>query len=495
MKSDYFLNKYFLVSPLNFWETNEVNMSNQDSPDLSAQEYNEVGIFKLYKYIGNDATQHLTDLDDKLESTNLNFIQRTQAINEDIPVDSAAWYAKDSNGSNISSIVNVDLYSDFINYENSNTPSYDANPWQKSYVPPDDNYRIKINIAGIGSGFATNGNMQDIESPQGEFNNTLSNFHSTEKLYPYEAHELKDGRSSGITVIEENIYISFPKFSLLNNITPVYAGNSSLSNKINNNYLKKSKLKFYSKEFFENNFGFIDSLEENVNNLSLNEKLYKSSCFKYDKNSRQREKSNIDFIYKIKKYNDYNIVSIEGLYNEFSLFKKKSIIEDELMYIDDRDFNLEIYEDKLYDNRSYISQNISQNNIPYFYIDLESSVIYDESNAGLIIGNPVFENIGLHLQSGFTLTAGSNEVKTTSNMKGWYIGSTLTKTDSVGDGEFGRKSQGKIAEMIHGGATVVIVSHEVETINSLCDKAFYMTKGKIASSGDLEEATSMYRKL
>jgi len=66
---------------------------------------------------------------------------------------------------------------------------------------------------------------------------------------------------------------------------------------------------------------------------------------------------------------------------------------------------------------------------------------------------------------------------------------------AVGDGEFGRKSNQKISDLIQGGATVVIVSHDLEIIQNICTRAFFMAKGEICSSGDLGEALSMYSKL
>jgi len=66
---------------------------------------------------------------------------------------------------------------------------------------------------------------------------------------------------------------------------------------------------------------------------------------------------------------------------------------------------------------------------------------------------------------------------------------------AVGDGEFGRKSSKKIGELIQGGATVVIVSHDVGAIKKLCGRAFFMAKGEICSSGDVDDAISKYNQL
>lgn len=63
---------------------------------------------------------------------------------------------------------------------------------------------------------------------------------------------------------------------------------------------------------------------------------------------------------------------------------------------------------------------------------------------------------------------------------------------AVGDGEFGQKSRKKITELISGGATVVMVSHDISIIKELCTKAYCMKKGRICSSGDVEDAFKSY---
>jgi ABC-type polysaccharide/polyol phosphate transport system ATPase subunit len=63
---------------------------------------------------------------------------------------------------------------------------------------------------------------------------------------------------------------------------------------------------------------------------------------------------------------------------------------------------------------------------------------------------------------------------------------------AVGDGEFGKKSREKISELISGGATVVMVSHNVSIIKELCNQAFCIKKGQICSSGDVDDACAKY---
>ncbi len=63
---------------------------------------------------------------------------------------------------------------------------------------------------------------------------------------------------------------------------------------------------------------------------------------------------------------------------------------------------------------------------------------------------------------------------------------------SVGDGEFSAKSKEKLLSLIKSGATVVIVSHNMGAIKELCNKAYYMEKGKIESDGSVDSALEMY---
>jgi ABC-type polysaccharide/polyol phosphate transport system ATPase subunit len=100
--------------------------------------------------------------------------------------------------------------------------------------------------------------------------------------------------------------------------------------------------------------------------------------------------------------------------------------------------------------------------------------IADYSGVGDFIYQPVRTySSGMKARLGFSISA--------------HIGPEILLIDecfSVGDGEFNAKSRVKISEMIKGGATVIMVSHSIALIKELCNKIFYMEKGKIKSTGD-----------
>lgn len=54
---------------------------------------------------------------------------------------------------------------------------------------------------------------------------------------------------------------------------------------------------------------------------------------------------------------------------------------------------------------------------------------------------------------------------------------------SVGDLAFQTKSLNKMMDMIHGGTTVLFVSHSIDQIKDICDKVIWLDKGKVKKIG------------
>lgn len=63
---------------------------------------------------------------------------------------------------------------------------------------------------------------------------------------------------------------------------------------------------------------------------------------------------------------------------------------------------------------------------------------------------------------------------------------------AVGDTAFQKKCIGKMGEMASGGRTVVFVSHNLATINSLCNKAILLVGGQVDCLGARGEVVSRY---
>ena len=63
---------------------------------------------------------------------------------------------------------------------------------------------------------------------------------------------------------------------------------------------------------------------------------------------------------------------------------------------------------------------------------------------------------------------------------------------AVGDFRFQEKCQKRIAKMIEGGTTVLIVSHSNEMMKSFCDRVAWLEQGKLREIGPAEEICDYY---
>ena len=70
----------------------------------------------------------------------------------------------------------------------------------------------------------------------------------------------------------------------------------------------------------------------------------------------------------------------------------------------------------------------------------------------------------------------------------------LDEVLSVGDMFFRKKSEKRIREMIHGGSTVLIVSHSPAVIRGNCTKAVWIEKGRLRAAGDPQTVCDAYEK-
>ena len=65
---------------------------------------------------------------------------------------------------------------------------------------------------------------------------------------------------------------------------------------------------------------------------------------------------------------------------------------------------------------------------------------------------------------------------------------------SVGDAHFREKAEAALKQRIAGEQTVVFVSHSSGQIESLCDRAVWLYRGKIAAEGDTSDVVSAYHR-
>jgi ABC-type polysaccharide/polyol phosphate transport system ATPase subunit len=80
---------------------------------------------------------------------------------------------------------------------------------------------------------------------------------------------------------------------------------------------------------------------------------------------------------------------------------------------------------------------------------------------------------------------------------------TLVKPDilivdeilAVGDFLFQQKCEKRIADMMSGGTTVLIVSHSIEQIERLCSRIMWLDKGKVRMIGDTATVCEQYKNI
>lgn len=69
----------------------------------------------------------------------------------------------------------------------------------------------------------------------------------------------------------------------------------------------------------------------------------------------------------------------------------------------------------------------------------------------------------------------------------------LDEVLSVGDKKFRTKSERKIMSMFEKGVTVLFVSHSLEQVCRLCDKAIILDSGVLVAKGPVDKVARIYK--
>jgi ABC-type polysaccharide/polyol phosphate transport system ATPase subunit len=65
---------------------------------------------------------------------------------------------------------------------------------------------------------------------------------------------------------------------------------------------------------------------------------------------------------------------------------------------------------------------------------------------------------------------------------------------SVGDEQFQKKSYFRMRKLIDKGSIVILVTHNLEIVRSLCSRAIYLSQGRIMAEGKPDHVIDRYRK-
>lgn len=68
----------------------------------------------------------------------------------------------------------------------------------------------------------------------------------------------------------------------------------------------------------------------------------------------------------------------------------------------------------------------------------------------------------------------------------------LDEVLAVGDAKFRKKCEARIQSMFDRGVTVLFVSHSLQQVQRLCNKAILLEHGKIIEQGDIEKVSEVY---
>ena len=71
----------------------------------------------------------------------------------------------------------------------------------------------------------------------------------------------------------------------------------------------------------------------------------------------------------------------------------------------------------------------------------------------------------------------------------------LDEVLSVGDKKFRTKSEKKIMSMFDNGVTVLFVSHSLEQVKRLCDRAIILDSGRLVASGPVDKVARIYKNM
>lgn len=71
----------------------------------------------------------------------------------------------------------------------------------------------------------------------------------------------------------------------------------------------------------------------------------------------------------------------------------------------------------------------------------------------------------------------------------------LDEVLSVGDAKFRKKSEKRIQEMFDSGVTVLFVSHSLDQIKRICNRAIILEKGTVIADGPVDEVAKLYESL
>ena len=116
-------------------------------------------------------------------------------------------------------------------------------------------------------------------------------------------------------------------------------------------------------------------------------------------------------------------------------------------------------------------------------LDEREEEIIEFSGLGNFIDSPLWTySSGMRARLGFSIACFSNPDIL-----------LLDEVLSVGDSSFKKKSKAKIKEMVRSEMTVMIISHDLNTLQDLCDRLIYIENGRVIVDDDDDLVVKLYQ--
>lgn len=119
------------------------------------------------------------------------------------------------------------------------------------------------------------------------------------------------------------------------------------------------------------------------------------------------------------------------------------------------------------------------------YLDSKFDEIVEFSELGKFIDVPIGNySSGMKSKLGFSIATIANPDIL-----------ILDEVLSVGDAKFKKKSEAKIMSLMDNGTTVLFVSHSLDQVKRICNKAMILDHGQLLEIGDIKTVSQSYKKM
>ena len=142
---------------------------------------------------------------------------------------------------------------------------------------------------------------------------------------------------------------------------------------------------------------------------------------------------------------------------------------------------------------------INDNTAIASYKNYTNNGVIDQKKVDAVVKDSI-QKLNIKTPSGKTLIqslSGGNQQKVL--LAKWMFAEPdiliLDEVLSVGDAKFRKKSEKKLVDMMDTGVTVLFVSHNLDQVKRICNKAMILEHGEMKAFGDIDEIAPVYEEM